>query len=240
MDRKTAGYTDIFKALSDANRLQIVDMLSCGELCACRLLEHFRITQPTLSHHMKVLTDCGLVTARKDGVWTHYSINPEKAEEFQAYVRRLLSDKEDCVCKSGPAASCQPKVAFVCTHNSCRSQMAEALARLFAEDTLEPYSAGTDLKQQINPDAVRCMNRLYGVDMQASGQRPKLIGDIPSPDILVTMGCGVECPWLPARHREDWGLEDPTGGSDELFDEAARKIEAKVKDLRNRILAGAL
>jgi arsenate reductase (thioredoxin) len=132
------------------------------------------------------------------------------------------------------------KVAFVCTHNSCRSQMAEALARLFAADAMEPYSAGTELKAAVNPDAVRCIKRLYGVDMAASAQRPKLISNIPSPDILVTMGCGVECPWLPAKHREDWGLDDPTGGSDRQFDETAKSIEAKVKDLRNRVLKGVL
>lgn len=89
----------IFKALSDANRLQIVDMLSCGELCACKLLEHFRITQPTLSHHMKVLSDCGLVLARKDGIWTHYSLNRERIDGFIGFLRHVTSDKEDCVCK---------------------------------------------------------------------------------------------------------------------------------------------
>lgn len=88
----------ILKALSDANRLQIVDMLSCGELCACRLLEHFRITQPTLSHHMKVLTDCGLVTARKDGVWMHYSLNRERIEDFISFLRLLTGEKENCIC----------------------------------------------------------------------------------------------------------------------------------------------
>jgi arsenate reductase len=134
----------------------------------------------------------------------------------------------------------KPKVAFICTHNSCRSQMAEALAKLLAADAFEAYSAGTDIKAGINPDAARCVKRLYGMDMEAMGQRPKLIGAIPPPDIVVTMGCGVECPWLPAAHREDWGIEDPTGLSDAIFDKTARVIEAKVHDLENRILSGSI
>jgi ArsR family transcriptional regulator len=88
----------IFRALSDANRLQIVDMLSCGELCACRLLEHFAITQPTLSHHMKVLSECGIVNARKDGSWMKYSLNRDTIEEFKGFVAHVTGDKEDCIC----------------------------------------------------------------------------------------------------------------------------------------------
>lgn len=91
--------TALFKALSDANRLGIIDMLSCGELCACRLLEHFDITQPTLSHHMKVLADCGLVTGRKDGIWTYYSLNRGKIEDFIGFLRQVTTEKEDCICK---------------------------------------------------------------------------------------------------------------------------------------------
>lgn len=91
--------TAVFKALSDANRLQIVDVLSCGELCACRLLEHFAITQPTLSHHMKVLADCGLVLCRKDGIWTHYSLNRDRTEDFIGFLRQVTGEKEECICK---------------------------------------------------------------------------------------------------------------------------------------------
>jgi ArsR family transcriptional regulator len=100
----------IFKALSDANRLQIVDMLSCGELCACRLLEHFDITQPTLSHHMKVLADCGLVLARKDGIWTHYSLNRERIGDFIGFLSHVTGEKEDCICRQaqkGGAEACR-------------------------------------------------------------------------------------------------------------------------------------
>lgn len=134
----------------------------------------------------------------------------------------------------------KPTVAFICTHNSCRSQMAEALAKLYAADAFEAVSAGTELKANINPDAVRTIKRLYGVDMTEAGQYSKLIESLPPVDIVVTMGCGVECPWLPSRHREDWGLDDPTGGTDEQFEQTAKVIEQKVLDLKRRILSGDL
>lgn len=128
----------------------------------------------------------------------------------------------------------KPKVAFICVHNSCRSQMAEALGKLFASDVFESYSAGTELRPQINQDAVRIIKDLYKVDMNET-QKSKLLEDIPQVDIVVKMGCNVVCPFLPAKHVEDWGLDDPSGKSDEEFIITARAIEGKVKDLARRI-----
>lgn len=128
----------------------------------------------------------------------------------------------------------KPKVAFICVHNSCRSQMAEALGKLFASDVFESYSAGTETKPQINQDAVRIIKKLYDIDMNET-QFSKLLADIPSVDIAIKMGCNVVCPFLPAKHTEDWGLEDPTGKSDEEFIKTAKIIEEKIKDLANRI-----
>lgn len=128
----------------------------------------------------------------------------------------------------------KPKVAFICVHNSCRSQMAEALSKLFASDVFEAYSAGTELRDTINQDAVRIINDLYKVDMNKE-HKSKLLKDIPAVDIVIKMGCNVVCPFLPAKHIEDWGLEDPTGESDEAFIKTAKTIEKKVKDLAKRI-----
>ncbi|MDW8802185.1 arsenate reductase ArsC [Clostridium sp. A1-XYC3] len=128
----------------------------------------------------------------------------------------------------------KPKVAFICVHNSCRSQMAEALGKLLASDVFEAYSAGTELRPQINQDAVRIIKDLYKVDMNET-QRSKLLDDIPEVDIVVKMGCNVVCPFLPSKHEEDWGLEDPSGKSDEEFIKTAKAIEEKVKDLARRI-----
>lgn len=133
----------------------------------------------------------------------------------------------------------KPKVAFVCVHNSCRSQIAEALGKHLASEVFESYSAGTETKDRINPDAVRLMKSRYGIDMEAS-QKPKLLADIPKVEIVVTMGCEVNCPWLPCKHREDWGLDDPTGQSDEVFLATINAIESKVLDLKRRILDGII
>lgn len=124
----------------------------------------------------------------------------------------------------------KPKVAFICVHNSCRSQIAEALSKCFAADVFESYSAGTELKDRINPDAVRLIKQLYGIDMEQS-QRPKLLEEIPPVDVVITMGCNVECPYLPCKRREDWGLSDPTSQSDEEFLEVIRTIESKIAEL---------
>lgn len=130
-------------------------------------------------------------------------------------------------------------VAFVCVHNSCRSQMAEALGKLYASDVFHSYSCGTHLKQEINPDAVRIINELYHVDMTKT-QRNKLLSEIPPVDIVVTMGCNVSCPSLPCKHREDWGLEDPSGKDDAEFVRTAKIIEEKILDLKKRIATGEI
>lgn len=124
------------------------------------------------------------------------------------------------------------KIAFVCVHNSCRSQIAEALCKYYLNDLFECYSAGTEVKTNINADAVRLVKQLYGIDMEQT-QYSKLLSDIPPVDMVITMGCNVACPSLPCKYREDWGLDDPTGKSDEEFVEVIRRIEARILELKN-------
>jgi len=131
------------------------------------------------------------------------------------------------------------KVAFVCVHNSCRSQMAEAISKMLASDVFDAYSAGTETKPQINQDAVAVIKELYGIDMNGT-QRSKLLEEIPAVDIVVTMGCNVQCPYLPCRCREDWGLDDPTGKDLDQFRKTAKLIEEKVINLKERILQGRI
>lgn len=133
----------------------------------------------------------------------------------------------------------KPKVAFICVHNSCRSQMAEAIAKLIASDVFDAYSAGTEIKSEINQDAVKTIKELYGIDMSKT-QYPKLISEIPEVDIVIKMGCNVNCPFLPAKYEEDWGLEDPTGKGEEEFKKTALIIEQKVRDLAKRIKNGEI
>lgn len=99
MNDKYTENVGLFKALSDANRLMIVDMLSCGELCACHILEKFEITQPTLSHHMKILCDCGLVNGRKVGKWIYYSLDENKVNDFKKILDSITTNNDSCICK---------------------------------------------------------------------------------------------------------------------------------------------
>ena len=130
------------------------------------------------------------------------------------------------------------KVAFICVHNSCRSQIAEALGRHLASDVFESYSAGTETKPQISQGAVRLMKQVHHIDMEAEGQYSKLLTDIPAVDVVITMGCNVQCPFLPCQWREDWGLDDPTGKPDEAFLQTIRRIEEKIRGLKERLKGG--
>ena len=128
----------------------------------------------------------------------------------------------------------KPKVAYICVHNSCRSQIAEALGKHLAADVFESYSAGTETKPQINQDAVRLMKKLYGIDMEQT-QYSKLVSDIPTPDIAISMGCDVGCPFIGRPFDDDWGLPDPTGKDDTEFERVIALIEENVLKLVHEI-----
>lgn len=128
----------------------------------------------------------------------------------------------------------KPKVAFICVHNSCRSQIAEALGKKMASDVFESYSAGTQIKDHINQDALRLMKQLYSIDMEQT-QFNKLIKDIPQPDIVIFMGCNVSCPYLESQYTENWGLDDPTGKDDKEFIKIIKEIETKVNILKSHL-----
>ena len=128
----------------------------------------------------------------------------------------------------------KPKVAFICVHDSCRSQIAEALGIALASDVFESYSAGTETRPQINQDSVRLMKALYGIDMEQT-QYSKLISDIPEPDIAISMGCNVGCPFIGRAFDDNWELEDPTGKPDEEFRIVISQIEEKIWELRRSI-----
>ncbi|HBF7900623.1 arsenate reductase ArsC [Clostridioides difficile] len=128
----------------------------------------------------------------------------------------------------------KPKVAFICIHNSCRSQIAETLGKYLASDVFESYSAGTETKPQINQDAVRIMKEMYQIDMEKT-QYSKLLSDIPQVDIVITMGCNLNCPTIPCKYREDWGLSDPTGKDDVEFLKIIHTIHSKILELAKKI-----
>ena len=129
----------------------------------------------------------------------------------------------------------QKKVAFICVHNSCRSQIAEALGKQLASDVFESYSAGTELKAQINQDAVQMMKVLYDIDMEKT-QYPKLLPEIPNPDLVISMGCNVGCPFINRAFDDNWELEDPTGKSDEELMKVIKEIESKILKLKASLM----
>ena len=133
----------------------------------------------------------------------------------------------------------KPKVAFLCVHNSCRSQIAEALGKHLSSNVFESYSAGTETKPRINQDAVRLMKKMYQIDMEKP-QYSKRLSEIPQADIVITMGCNVNCPIIPCKYREDWGLNDPTGKDDVEFSKTIHKIHSNVLELAKKVESGLL
>lgn len=123
------------------------------------------------------------------------------------------------------------KIAFICVHNSCRSQIAEALGKYLAGDKFDFYSAGIETKPKINQDAVRLMKKIYGIDMEQS-QYSKTVDKIPAPDIAISMGCDVGCPYIGRAFDDDWELDDPTGENDECFVRIIEEIARKVEELQ--------
>lgn len=126
------------------------------------------------------------------------------------------------------------RVAYVCVHNSCRSQMAEALTNRYFSDFFIASSGGTETKNQMNQDAVRLMKQVHHIDMEEN-QFSKLVDTLSEIDILITMGCNVNCPYVPCKYREDWGLDDPSGKSDDFFLETMTLIYQKIESLKTRI-----
>lgn len=122
------------------------------------------------------------------------------------------------------------KIAFVCVHNACRSQIAQALGNLYLKDKYECYSCGSVPQEHINSDAVRLIKKLYGIDMQLT-QYSKTRAEIPTPDLIISMGCEVACPYMGRDFDDNWHLEDPTGKSDEFFEKVIKQIEEKIKAL---------
>ncbi len=126
------------------------------------------------------------------------------------------------------------RVVFLCVHNSCRSQIAEALGKHLASDVFESASAGTQVKDRINPDAVRLMKQMYGIDMEAT-QKPKLFSQLPEPDMVISMGCEVGCPYIGRELDDNWQLQDPTGKEDAVFLQTIAEIEKKILALRDSL-----
>ena len=117
----------------------------------------------------------------------------------------------------------------------CRSVWKTSCGLVSVPDVFESYSAGTETKPQINQDAVRIMKELYGIDMEAEGQYSKLIDEIPAPDTAISMGCNVSCPFIGRPFDDNWGLDDPTGKSDEEFRRVIEEIRKNILALKEKL-----
>lgn len=247
---------EIFKALSDENRLRILHLLYRQELCVCELEVLLDMSQSNVSRHLNKLKNSGVIVTVKSGLWAHYRLNDVYFEENSGLLDYMkahwnlegvfLKDFKRLAYYLSSHLSCKditedkhrvvkiiesPKkiVAFVCVHNSCRSQMAEGLAKKLGAHVLDVYSAGTEDYPEVKPLAVKVMEE-RGIDM--SSHHPKLLKDIPAEvDYLITMGCNVVCPYIPHQHMEDWGLEDPSGGPIDDYRKTRDLIEEKVMAL---------
>ncbi len=129
------------------------------------------------------------------------------------------------------------KIGFICVHNSCRSIIAEGICKDRYSDIFEVYSGGTEKYDAPKEDAIRCLERNYGIKDDFSS---KLIDTLPELDIVITMGCNVSCPTLPSKYREDFGLDDPSGMDDMIFDLTADIIELKLEILVRKIKSGEI
>ena len=172
---------------------------------------------------------------RNEILLTNYVMEKDMDRKEEKIQCIFSEQNEQCIKERCPFHKKEKKkAAFICVHNSCRSQIAEALGKHFASDVFESYSAGTETKEQINQDAVRLMKKRYGIDMEET-QYSKLINQIPEPDIAISMGCNVECPFIGRPFDENWGLEDPTGKSDAEFEKIIDEIEANILKLKERL-----
>ena len=190
--------------------------------------EHMRFTSAALS----ALADVGGPRCCKRDAYLAFLkavdfINARYDVELEKSDIKCGFSKNNQQCIKGRCPFYKKKIAFICVHNSCRSQIAEALGKKYLSDSYECFSAGTETKPRINQDAVRIMKEMYGIDMEET-QYSKLLQDIPSPDITISMGCNVGCPFIGREFDDNWGLDDPTGKSDEEFIEVIREIEKKI------------
>ena len=211
-EAEAAALVSGLKALADPVRLRIISMLATSpthEVCACVFPEALGRAQPTISHHLGLLTKAGLITRQQRGKWAWFRLVPDRLED----IRRSLGEgTEPLVAK--------PTVLMLCVHNAGRSQMAAGFLRHRAGDQIEVLSAGSAPGDSLNPTAVEAMAEV-GIDI--TDQQPQRWTDEMArrADVVVSMGCGDECPVVPGTRVLDWDLADPAG-QDLAFTRAVR------------------
>jgi arsenate reductase len=219
-----------FAALADPVRLRLLNLLAtadAGEVCVCDLTGPVGKSQPTVSHHLKILADAGLISGRKEGRWVQYRLVPERLADLRATLEPPGSRSTG---QAEAAVTTLPKVLFVCIHNAGRSQMAAALLNHYTEGRAQARSAGSSPATEVNPSVVTA---LAEVDIDIAGRTPRQLTDdmVASSDIIVTMGCGDACPVFPGKQYRDWKLDDPAGQGVAAVRAIRDQIDQLVRDL---------
>lgn len=214
------------KALAEPLRLRMLTAIAAdprGESCVCDLAALAEVSQPTVSHHLKVLKATGMVISERRGTWVWYRVAPMRRHAVVALLEAFAVMKTQ-----------KPSVLFVCVHNAGRSQMAAGWLRELAGDRIEVRSAGSMPADHLNPVAVEAM-REVGIDITT--EQPKMLttAAVQESDVVITMGCGDACPYFPGKRYEDWKLEDPAGqGIDAvrpIRDEVRGNVETLIREL---------
>ena len=227
-DADATDLAEILKALADPVRLRLVSLLATaptGELCACELPDAVDKSQPTVSHHLGLLAAAGLIDREQRGKWAWFRLRTDQL----ALVRAALGEG------ATPRRTRKPSVLFLCVHNAGRSQMAAGFLRQVADDRIDVYSAGSEPAEKLNPAAIKAMRE---VGINISRQRPQRWTTelARTADVIVSMGCGDECPVFPGTRRLDWTLDDPAGQPVETVRKIRDQIEQHVRALTTELV----
>ena len=222
-DGQATELASVLKALADPVRLRLLSMIATsptGELCACVLPEALHKSQPTTSHHLTQLVQAGLVQREQRGKWAWFRLDADRLGAIRAALGEGAEHRHVR----------RPTVLFLCGHNAGRSQMAAGWLRHLAGDRIDVQSAGSNPADELNPSAVAAMNE---VDIDITTATPQRWTDdmALSADVVVSMGCGDDCPITPGARRDDWELPDPAGQDLEFTRGVRDEIERRVREL---------
>ena len=211
------------KALADPVRLRLVSMIATsrtGSMCACDFPDAVGRSQPTVSHHLTQLVNAGVIEREQRGKWAWFRLS----RDGLGSIRSALGENADHHHTGRPA------VLFLCVHNAGRSQMAAGFMRTIAGDAIDVYSAGSAPGDQLNAMAVEAMSE-RGIDITSAAPQGWTEDMARAADVIITMGCGDECPIYPGTRRLDWELRDPAGQGIEMVREVRDEIEQLVLGL---------
>jgi len=222
-EQQAEALADQLKALADPVRLRLVSMIATsptGSACACDLPEAVGKSQPTVSHHLTQLVKAGVLERQQRGKWAWFRLSGGGLGS----IRSALGESAD------HRHIAKPAVLFLCVHNAGRSQIAAGFMRALGGDNIDVYSAGSDPGDQLNPIAVAAMHE-RNIDITAAAPQRWTEEMARAADVIVTMGCGDECPIYPGTRTVDWDLRDPSGQGIEIVREVRDEIEQLVVSL---------